>query len=194
MTRKKKGSFGLCASWFQGKHVETCAQWATEDSYAARSRRNFVMVSSSSVAISISSYPPPPLPPPPPPPPSVYRAIAARPLAEQILEVKSLVCKRRPQRMEARLHFRGVHRELLDRVENGQWRRNSTGASKWSCHAPHEKPNSRVTPEVKQALLNIAKLEPPRDHQGIHICEITQVKNFSAFAKLLVIFGYLRHI
>jgi hypothetical protein len=93
--------------------------------------------------------------------------------------------------MEARLHFRGVHRELLDRVENGQWRRNSTGASKWSCHAPHEK---RVTPEVKQALLSIAKLEPPRDHQGIHICEITQVKNFSALATLLVIFGYLRHI
>ena len=68
-----------------------------------------------------------------------------------------------------RLQWRGVHRELLDRVESRN--RQLSEASQM----PVCKNTRKVTPEVREAVLQLQHLEPPSDHQGAHICEVTQV-------------------
>jgi hypothetical protein len=78
------------------------------------------------------------------------------------------------QRLEARLHFRGVQCELLDRVEARQ----GTRTAARSPGAGDRKTKERI----RQTLLEVAHVSPPSDHPGLHICEVLQVNSMPSRA------------
>ena len=115
------------------------------------------------------------LPPPPPPPPPPPRIVRSRQDSSS-----PFVCglsgaargqphlRRLPQRMELRLHLRGVHRELLDRIDarHKAQRREA---------APSTNTGVRLSSELKSTLAGLPHLAPPPGHTGVHICEVMQV-------------------
>ncbi len=106
-------------------------------------------------------------PPPPPPPAPDFRPTSAQDgLWGRNGRGKNV---RMLQRLEARLHFRGVQCELLDRVEARQGARTAR-------NQPQEGEGDRKTREgIRQTLLQVAHVSPPSDHPGAHICEVLQV-------------------
>ena len=112
-------------------------------------------------------YTPPP--PPPPPPPHLFRFSSRCDVSPRWGWPSSHSRLRRmPHRMELRLHLRGVHRELLDRVE-------ARHKAQLRAGPPSANSGVRLSPEMRHMLLNLPHVTPPAEHQGPHICEIAQV-------------------
>ena len=126
----------------------------------------------SAVAASLilpSSWSLPPPPPPPPPASILPREVVGEVPAAFDRNGRGCAGGRMLQRLELRIHFRGVQRELLDRVE-------AQKGSRAVRNQPRDgEQERRKREQTRKTLLELAHVTPPSNHRGIHICEVFQV-------------------